>query len=166
MLRLLLLSFSLLAATPLLAAPEAAPASAVAGDETALDNKQTRRVRRLSDELHSPFCPGKTLMTCTSYQAFELRKEMLRMVQEGKSDGEIVELLKTRYGAQVANPPQPWYTALVPFLPYIFLAAVIFYVFRRWRRAGTETAAEAPAPMAAADAERIASLQAMAARDD
>lgn len=171
MLRSLLLGLALLVAAPALAqgeaaAPASAAASVAADDPVGMENEQTRRVRRLSDELHSPFCPGKTLMTCTSYQAYELRKEMLLMVQEGRSDDEIVKVLKERYGAQVANPPQPWYTALVPFLPYIFLAAVVVFVFRRWRKGGKEAAAVPTAPLTDADAERLARLRALADADD
>ena len=98
-----------------------------------------KRVRQMADELRSPFCPGKTLMTCTSYQAFELRREIETMVRAGLSDEEILKRLKTVHGDDISNPKQPWYTFFVPFLPFIVLAGLIFWIVRRWRTRGTES---------------------------
>ncbi|MCA9537935.1 MAG: cytochrome c-type biogenesis protein CcmH [Myxococcales bacterium] len=163
----------------LLAAPAAAqtepaappaPAAAAAesptppADEGAID-EASRRVRRMADELRSPFCPGKTLMTCTSSNAYDLRKEMLNMVNEGYADDEIMRLLIERYGDQISNPPQPWYTFFVPFLPFLVLAGLLFWLVRRWRNRGV---AEAPAPTlpeAGADADRLARLRARVRED-
>jgi hypothetical protein len=78
-----------------------------------------RRVAALAEELKSPFCPGKTLMTCTSNQAYTLRKEMHEMVLRGLSNDEVIAELKLRYGDEVENPPQPWYTFFVPLMPYL-----------------------------------------------
>ena len=145
-----------------------APISAEAqvGDDVA-----GRRVRRLSDELRSPFCPGKTLMTCTSYQAYQLRQEILEMVNAGLGDEAIIEDLKRRYGADVANPPQPWYTALVPALPFVFGAILLAWVARLWikgsrQRADAQSAASTELVADGADAERLARLRARVARFD
>ena len=98
-----------------------------------------RRVRQLSDELRSPCCPGKTLMTCTSSQAFDLRRDIEVMVRAGKSDAQIILELKDKYGDDVSNPQQPWYTFFVPFLPFIVLGGLIFWVVQRWRKGDSET---------------------------
>lgn len=144
-------------------------APAFAETPPTLDDVQVeRRIRKLSDELKSPFCPGKTLMTCTSYQAFELRREMAEMVREGKDDAEIIAILNDRFDNKVSNPPQPWYTFIVPFLPYVLGAILIFVVVRRWVRKDDGGAAEA-AKKAAPDADEatLAKLRArVAAYDD
>lgn len=142
-------------------------APAVSGAQPALDDVQVeRRVRKLSDELKSPYCPGKTLMTCTSYQAFELRREMADMVRSGQSDAEIVAILNDRFDNKVSNPPQPWYTFIVPFLPYVLGAVLILVVVRRWVRKD-EGAAEAEPAVTPADDDRLARLRAqVAAYDD
>lgn len=130
-----------------------------------------RRVQRLSDELRSPFCPGKTLMTCTSPQAYHLRQEMTELVQAGYSDEDIVAELKVRYGADIANPPQPWYTAIVPALPFVFGALMLAWVGHLWLR-GARQRADAQSALATdlqpegADAERLAQLRARVARFD
>ena len=108
-----------------------------------------RRVSRLSNELHSPFCPGKTLLTCTSYQAVEVRREIRDLAAAGKNDDEIIQILQAKYadrfekGQQMANPVQPWYTIIVPFLPFVLLGFLLIWVFRRWRSPAPEDADEA-----------------------
>lgn len=149
----------LLAPAPLVAQ---APASAEAQAPVSMDDVQVdRRVRKLSDELKSPYCPGKTLMTCTSYQAFELRREMKQMVRSGQSDAEIIALLNDRFDNDVSNPPQPWYTIVVPFLPYVLGALLIVIVLRRWaRKEGDDE--DAPAPVSEDDP-KLATLRARVA---
>ena len=92
----------------------------------------SKRVNRLSDELKSPFCPGKTLLNCTSYQAFALRKEMTEMILAGKSDEEILTALRESFGEILENPPQPWYTILVPIMPFVLGALIALWMFSRW----------------------------------
>lgn len=113
---------------------------AVADDQIAVavsaevEAEASKRVNRLSDELKSPFCPGKTLLTCTSYQAFALRKEMTEMILAGKSDAEILAALRDSFGEILENPPQPWYTILVPVMPFILGALIAAWMFSRWLR--------------------------------
>ncbi len=147
------------------------PAAAEKGGGPTLDDV-AHRVARLTDELKSPYCPGKTLQTCTSYQAFELRREIKRMVEAGQTDEQILTTLQARFDNDdftIANPVQPWYTALVPFLPFLIGGVLVIWVFRRWtrRRRGEEDPAPAPVPaIAGADAERLARLRAQVAREE
>ncbi len=124
-----------------------------------------RRVARLADELRSPFCPGKTLVTCTSYQAFELRREMREMVESGMSDADIIATLVERHGEEVRNPPQPWYTVLVPLLPFLVLGVLLFWIFRKWKERDQQGAPAPAATIDAADAERLARLRARVRED-
>jgi len=64
---------------------------------------------------------------------------METMVRSGKTNKEIIVELKKKYGDEVSNPQQPWYTFFVPFLPFIVLAGLLFWVVRRWRRGDQET---------------------------
>jgi cytochrome c-type biogenesis protein CcmH len=97
-----------------------------------VDADAVKRVNRLSDQLKSPFCPGKTLMTCTSSQAFDLRQEMRQMILQGKSDSEILEALRGSFGDSLENPVQPWYTVLVPILPFVFGGLISIGMFYFW----------------------------------
>ena len=91
-----------------------------------------KRVNRLSDQLKSPFCPGKTLLTCTSFEAYRLRQEMTAMILAGKTDKQILLALRESFDDQLENPPQPFYTLLVPFLPFVFGFFIIAWMFSRW----------------------------------
>jgi cytochrome c-type biogenesis protein CcmH/NrfF len=101
-----------------------------------------KRVNRLSDQLKSPFCPGKTLMTCTSFEAYRLRQEMTAMILAGKNDKQILLALRDSFGDQLENPPQPWYTVLVPILPFVFGLLVALWMFSRWMKGSKEESAE------------------------
>ena len=116
------------------------PAGQAAGVQTAsvgLD-KVAQRVTKLSDQLKSPFCPGKTLKSCTHPNAGMLRREIESMMNTGLSNDEIVKRLQARFPAtQLENPEQPWYTFFVPFLPYILGGSLMFVVLLNWRRDDT-----------------------------
>lgn len=147
-------------AAPAAPAPAAAdPAASQPGDGTGVD-EVGRRTRRLADELKSPFCPGKTLMTCTSYQAFELRREIRAMIEQGMNDDEILTALVEVHGEEIHNPPQPWYTVLVPFLPFLVLGVLLFWIFRKWKQRDAERPATVDTELDAVDAERLARLRA------
>ncbi len=98
----------------------------------------SRRVTRISGELHSPYCPGKTLLSCTSSQAATLRQEMRAMMQEGLTDKQVLARLQERFGPSVVNPPQPWVTLIVPFLPFVVGFLVVAWAVRRWLRKGSD----------------------------
>lgn len=154
------------AAAPPVALPsQGSPAAPVLVDESGEVDAAGRRVTRLADELRSPFCPGKTLVTCTSYQAFELRREMREMVERGMDDAAIIAALVDRHGEEVRNPPQPWYTVLVPLLPFLVLGVLLFWIFRKWKERDDRRDIAPAGEIDAADAERLARLRARVRED-
>ena len=164
-LRALICTFAFATLLPMVASAES--------DGQSLD-PVARRVSRLANELHSPFCPGKTLLTCTSYQAIEVRREIRDLAAEGKNDTQIIDILQAKYadrfekGQQMANPVQPWYTIIVPFLPFAVLGFLLIWVFRRWRRptADEDTENELAAPETTSEDEaRLARLRARIQND-
>jgi cytochrome c-type biogenesis protein CcmH/NrfF len=146
----------------------AAPAQEAAERKCEVSEQEVaKRVAKLSDLLKSPFCPGKTLLNCTSYQAFEVRKEMKDWAVECLTDDEIIAKLRVRFGESVENPPQPWYTVFVPFLPFVIGAILLVFVLLTWRRRiqanqADDTAIEATPE----DIERLAKLRARVAADE
>ncbi len=141
-------------------------AAPVALADTASEEEIGRRVSKLSDQLKSPFCPGKTLLTCTSGQAYDLRKEIRDMMARGMSEAEIKTELEGRY-EDISNPPQPWYTFFVPFLPWVVGLVLVGWVLRRWLgKAKTEAPADVPAPSSPEDEERLARLRRQIAQED
>jgi cytochrome c-type biogenesis protein CcmH/NrfF len=125
-----------------------------------------RFATELAADLKSPYCPGKTLQTCTSSQAYDLRGEIRDLFCAGHSRDEVVGMMQTRFGEDIANPPQPWYTFLIPYVPFIAGILLILWAVRRWRRGGPgAAAASAPAPVSPEDAERLARLRRQIASD-
>ena len=115
----------------------------------------TSRAAALGNILNSPFCPGRTLSTCTSPQAFELRQEMQALIRAGKSDEEILARLRNAFDLmQLEPPPQPWYVMLVPILPFVFGGLLALWFFTRWRDPKDRTSTESARGEGAGDAER------------
>ena len=108
------------------------PSNPLTAEQLKIEQDASKRINRLSDQLKSPFCPGKTLLTCTSSQAYDLRREMKEMILDGKSDAEILDVLRGAFGEKLENPIQPWYTILIPFLPFVFGILIAIWIFSKW----------------------------------
>ncbi len=72
------------------------------------DADAERLLSQLSNELMSPFCPGRTIASCPSDQARKLEDRILADAKAGKSRAEIEQALVERYGAEIIGyAPQP-----------------------------------------------------------
>jgi len=98
------------------------------------EDKINSRVNALSDQLKSPFCPGKTLTTCTSPDALNLRVRMKQMMVDGMTDEAIILKLNEEYGEKLDNPEQPDATVLIYILPLILVSLATLVVFWSWSR--------------------------------
>jgi cytochrome c-type biogenesis protein CcmH/NrfF len=151
------------------AAQAQAPASAPASAEGGLPLRNaSERSQRIADELRSPFCPGKTLLNCTSGQAFTARQEIRDRLMAGESEAAIIDDFRARYGENITNPPQPWYAAVGPFVPAIVGVLVLAVITWRWRksRAGEAPASPVEAAAASPDADRLARLRRQVATEE
>ncbi|MDQ3206684.1 MAG: cytochrome c-type biogenesis protein CcmH [Pseudomonadota bacterium] len=88
----------------------AAPALAqVATDATPLqfqDATEQRRFHDLVAELRCVMCQNQSLADSNAQIAVDLRREVLELMREGRSDDEIREYLVARYGEFVLYRPQ------------------------------------------------------------
>jgi len=125
----------------------------------------SQRANELGDELRSPFCPGKTLKTCTSGQAFTARQEIRDRLLAGENEDAILSDFQQRYGNDLRNPPQPWYTVLGPLLPVLVGLGLLIAITLRWRSAKDAAPVEDEA-RSAEDDERLARLRARVSRND
>jgi len=125
----------------------------------------SQRANELGDELRSPFCPGKTLKTCTSGQAFTARQEIRDRLLAGEDEDAILTDFQQRYGNDLRNPPQPWYTVLGPLLPVLVGLGLLVAITLRWRGARDVAPAD-EAPRTTEDDERLARLRARVSRND
>ena len=118
----------------------------------------SRMTRQISQEIYSPYCPGKTLAMCPSGQALDARMEIQEWARQGQSVEEIKATLLERYGAEhelVEPPTRDNATLLGTIIGGLLLAvlAVGFLASRRLTTADEETADDASeSPLAAADA--------------
>lgn len=92
------------------------------------------RYRQLIDELRCPKCQNQNLSGSNSPIAQDLRRELFRMVVEGKSDKTIKTFMVDRYGNFVLyEPPVDKNTIILWGTPLIllFLGLVIAIFFKR-----------------------------------
>jgi cytochrome c-type biogenesis protein CcmH len=96
------------------------------------------RYRELIEELRCPKCQNQNLADSNSPIAADLREQVRVLLEEGKSDDEIVAFLVDRYGDFVRyKPALNANTAVLWFAPMALLVlgiVVVFFVVRAYRR--------------------------------
>ena len=102
---------------------------------------QREREERLANSLLAPCCYAEPVSRHASEAAIKMRLEITRLVEEGRSDQEIIDMYKQRYGARVYSPPKDagrW-AYLVPWA--VLLCGLLFVL--RWlkRRVAPKPAA-------------------------
>jgi cytochrome c-type biogenesis protein CcmH/NrfF len=90
----------------------------------------------LSHELMSPFCPGRTLASCPSSKADELRVWILMQEAAGATREEVEAELVARYGQAILPAPAPEDATgivgyAVPILAIVAGAPLVFWLLRR-----------------------------------
>lgn len=81
------------------------------------------RLKRLSNELRCLVCQNSTLADSDAPLAQDLRNEIRKLMEQGKTDDEVVAFLVSRYGDFVTfRPPMNANTAFLWFGPFIMLA--------------------------------------------
>ena len=101
------------------------------------------RLKALSTELRCLVCQNSTLADSDAPLAQDLRNEIRLLIDEGKTDKEVVDFLVARYGDFVTfRPPVNSATALLWFGPFVMLliGAIVLIVTlkKRARIAGDD----------------------------
>ena len=111
-----------------------------------------RRYHALIDELRCLVCQNQTIAESNADLASDLRREVYRMVEDGRSADEIAGFMVARYGDFVLyRPPLRGGTILLWAGPFVLAAiglAVLAVHLRRRRRAPAS-------PLAAVERERL-----------
>ena len=90
--------------------------------DNAADPNIELRLKRLSTELRCLVCQNSTLADSDAPLAKDLRNEIRKLMEKGKTDEEVVAYLVARYGDFVTfRPPVNASTALLWFGPFIML---------------------------------------------
>ncbi len=97
--------------------------------------EEEEHFKGLIEQLRCLVCQNQSLADSDAELAHDLRAEVYNMVQEGKSDKQIVEFLVTRYGDFVLyNPPVKPSTWLIWFGPFVLLLLAAALLLRSLRR--------------------------------
>ncbi len=103
------------------------------------DPERQEQYQHLLQELRCLVCQNQTLADSHADLAQDLRNEVYRMVEAGKTNTDIIDFLVSRYGDFVLyRPPVKWTTVLLWFGPFALLLVALFSMCRfiRSRRAG------------------------------
>lgn len=101
-----------------------------------LNDAQRARIDVLEHSFMAPCCWSETLATHNSEIAFQLRKEIVALVAQGKTDREIRDLFKARYGARILSEPEGTtrvWLDVIPWLAIVIGGAAVLHVIRKWR---------------------------------
>ena len=104
--------------------------------------EQGGRIAHLENALLAPCCYREPVSRHQSEEAVALRAEITKWVTEGKSDREILDYCKARYGLAVLAEPDGRASQIVYGIPIIvlFSAAVgLIWLIRKWACQGSRT---------------------------
>ncbi|MDQ6927156.1 MAG: cytochrome c-type biogenesis protein CcmH [Actinomycetota bacterium] len=105
-----------------------------------------QRVNHLTAEIRCPTCRGLSAAVSDAPPAKAIRDEVLRRVQGGQTDSEILGYVVSRYGKDILLKPEAnGIAGLVWALPVVAVVCAVgglALVFRRWRPSGAGAASE------------------------
>jgi len=121
------------------------------------DPHDIARFQSLSEELRCPKCQNQNLADSNAPVAADMRDKVYELMQDGKSDQEVVDYLVARYGDFVRyRPPVRTNTVLLWFGPLIvfILGAIMLVVIRR-----NSAKRDALPPLSEEEKQRLAQLK-------
>ncbi len=120
----------------------AAPLRAAPVTDTFSDPATEARARYLQRQLRCLVCQGESIDESGAPLAAELRHLVRQQMADGRSDQEIEDYLKARYGNFILMKPplqaDTYFLWLAPFLVLIGAGAVAIFVISKARRAVAE----------------------------
>ena len=131
----------------LLACMPALASAQVGSDPTPLqfnDTAEERRFRALVSELRCVMCQNQSLADSNAQIAYDLRREVLELMRQGKSNAEVKDFLVARYGEFVLYRPRvagnTWLLWLGPIVLLLVGGMVVAHIVRKRSGHGTVAA--------------------------
>ena len=107
----------------------------LAGAETAEPQRQTR-IAHLEHAVLAPCCYTESVALHQSEIAVKMRLEIVKWVETGKSDREILDTYVRLYGSKVLVDSRTipgWWTPWVPWIALTMGAVWLTWFLKRWR---------------------------------
>ena len=98
------------------------------------DRNQELLFLQLTAELRCPMCQNQNIADSDAMIAHDMRRKVYQLLQEGKTEREVIEFMRARYGDFVYyQPPVTPVTALLWLIPigFVILSGTVF-VSRRF----------------------------------
>jgi cytochrome c-type biogenesis protein CcmH len=95
------------------------------------------RVLKLESSLLAPCCWAEPVSTHRSEVALQMREEIAGFVNQGKTDQEVLDYYKQKYGLRILVEPEGalwWWMHVVPFVVLGIGAVVVVLLMKRWLR--------------------------------
>lgn len=113
-----------------------APLKAQEQEPISLTTEQEQRYHRLTNELRCLVCQNQSIAESNAPLAQDLKERVRRQISEGRSDEEIRNYMRDRYGDFVLyKPPFNAVTAVLWISPLILLGIGAIWLALRMRRA-------------------------------
>jgi len=124
----------------------AAGADAIVFEQRNFDDAaQLARYKTLIRELRCLVCQNQNLADSDADLAADLRREVHRMILEGKSDEDVIDFMVARYGDFVLyRPPLKAKTVLLWSGPFVLGLGALVLLLVNLRRRASERAANTP----------------------
>ena len=116
------------------------------------------RYQQLSEELRCPKCQNQNIADSNAPIAQDLRKLLHEQLEQGASDGEILDYMVARYGEFVRYRPRYGGTTLILWLAPVLLLFAAIAVLLLTLRSRPKTTASGTASLSAQEQARLQSL--------
>lgn len=148
----------------MLALATVAPATAQVARPLVDDPVLEAEVMRIAADLRCLVCQNETIAASNADLAVDLRAQVRKQLQEGRSQAQILDYMTQRYGDFVLyNPPVKPITWLLWGGPFVLLVAMLTLLWRLLRRRRAEPGAPA---LSDADRQRARELLGRTGADD
>ncbi len=105
--------------------------------QPAAGQEASARERALQDRFVAACCWNESIAHHRSPTAMEQRLELSRMIQAGRTDREIIDAFKAKYGSRVLMEPEGSLSLTayaLPALAGLLGLALVVWILRRWAR--------------------------------
>ena len=93
------------------------------------------RFQSLTNELRCMVCQNQTIAESNADLAVDLKKQVAKQINEGKTDDQILNFMEERYGEFVLyNPPVSLENSLLWLTPFVVLIIAVFILISALKR--------------------------------